>query len=554
VPFSAADRPETLAALQAEEWDLLVIGGGVTGAGIAHDAALRGMRVALVEAGDLGGGTSSRSSRLVHGGLRYLESFGFGLVWESSAERARLLRLAPHLVRPLPFLFPLYRNGPVGRTALRAGMVLYDVLAAFRNIRGHRMLSPERVIEEEPTLRRDGLIGAALYYDASVDDARMALAAARAAAEAGAVVVSYAPAEAFLVEGDGVRGVLARDLRDPSVPPMTVRARVVLNATGPWSDRVRALADPDCAPRLRTTKGVHIMIPRARMGNRHAVTLRSPVDDRVMFVLPWGDFTYVGTTDTDFEGDPRDVQADAADVAYLLDSANDLFPDARLTAADVLSTWAGVRPLLAPPGDQGESATSREHEIWWEENGLLSIAGGKLTTFRVMAAEAVDEAVRGSPVLDDFGPSATRHARLPGAPEQPWDAYRVGFGELAAAAGLDAAAAEALVGRHGTHAEAILALIGEDPPLGARVVPGLPYLWAEVVYAVRAELALTLEDVMMRRTHLFYELADGGLEVAPSVASRMAREPGIGWGGAELASQLERYRREVAESRPARLG
>lgn len=545
--FSAAARPASLAALTAETWDLLVIGGGVTGAGIAHDAATRGMRVALVDAGDLAGGTSSRSSRLVHGGLRYLETYHFPLVWESSAERARLLRLAPHLVRPLPFLFPVYRGGPVGRLKLRAGMWLYDLLAGFRNIRRHRMLSAEEVAREEPALRRDGLRGAALYYDASVDDSRLALAAARAAHQAGAVVVTYAEVTGFLREGGALTGVRLSDRVGSG--DLEVRARVVLNATGPWSDLLRRVADPAAQPRMRTTKGAHIMLPRARVGNRNAVTLRSPVDNRVMFVLPWGDFTYVGTTDTDYRGDPRDVQADAADVRYLLDSANAVFPDARLTAADVLSTWAGLRPLLAPRGEVGESATPREHEIWWDAGGLLNIAGGKLTTYRVMAREAVDEVVRGAPARRHFGPSLTGSAPLPGAPAGAWDAFVAGVREAAAGTGVDPADAASLAERHGTDAAAILQLVESDPGLGGRLLPALPYLWAEVVFAVRCELAVTLEDVMARRTHLLHEAADGGMAAAAAVAARMAAEPGLGWSPAETAAQVEAYRRLVAATR-----
>ncbi|HEX8431292.1 MAG TPA: glycerol-3-phosphate dehydrogenase/oxidase, partial [Longimicrobium sp.] len=394
-PFSAEARAEHWNALAGETWDVLVIGGGVTGAGIARDAAGRDLRVALVDAGDIAHGTSSRSSRLVHGGLRYLETYDFRLVFEASAERRRLLALAPHLVHPLPFLFPVFRKGPVGRRKLQAGMWLYDTLSLFRNISRHRMLSRRQVAAEEPMLRMDNVVGAALYYDASVDDARLALANARGAHEAGAAVVPHAEVVGFIRDEDVIRGARVRDTLTGATTE--VAARVVINATGPWSDELRRLADPEAAPRLRPTKGVHIMVERERLGNHNAITFRSPVDGRVMFVLPWGDFSYVGTTDTDYHGAPADVAADADDVRYLLDSANSLFPRARLTDADVVSTWAGLRPLLAPPEAGSElsaSATSREHEIWQDRSGLLNIAGGKLTTYRVMAAEAADVAAR----------------------------------------------------------------------------------------------------------------------------------------------------------------
>ena len=529
-----------------------MIGGGITGAGVARDAAGRGLRVALVEGGDLAQGTSSRSSRLIHGGLRYLETFDFRLVFEASAERRRLLALAPHLVHPLPFLFPVFRSGPVGRRKLQAGMWLYDLLSLFRNISRHRMLSPTAVAFAEPALRTEGVVGAALYYDASVDDARLTLANARAAHEAGAAVVPHAAVTGFMREGALVVGARVQDRIGGAVKE--VRARVVLNATGPWSDEVRRLADPRAKPRPRTTKGVHIMIPRERLPNRNAITFRSPVDGRVMFVLPWGDFSYVGTTDTDYRGSPADVRADAADVAYLLESANSIFPAARLAPADVVSTWAGLRPLLAPEeteGGRSESATSREHEIWTDRSGLLNIAGGKLTTYRVMAAEAADEAARILRERHGVESSASRTADLPlpAAPAEAWDDFAGRVRDDAAALGLDEAVALHLARFYGTEAGEVLAEVRRDRSLGTRLVASLPYLRAEIARAVRHEMTTTLEDLLIRRLHLFYEARDGGLDVAREVAERMAAEPGIGWGTAEVERQVERYRAAVAATR-----
>ncbi len=551
-PFSAAARAGHWKALSGETWDLLVIGGGITGAGVARDAAGRGLRVALVEAGDLAHGTSSRSSRLIHGGLRYLETLDFRLVFEASAERRRLLALAPHLVHPLPFLFPVFRRGPVGRRKLQAGMWLYDGLSLFRNIARHRMLSRKAVAEAEPALRTDDVVGAALYYDASVDDARLSLANARGAHEAGAAVVPHAAVVGFMRDGAWVTGARVQDRLGGAVAE--VRARVILNATGPWSDVVRRLADPRAKPRLRPTKGVHIMVPRERLQNRNAITFRSPVDGRVMFVLPWGDFSYVGTTDTDYHGAPDDVRADEADVRYLLDSANSIFPAARLTGEDVVSTWAGLRPLLAPPDTEGgrsESATSREHEIWTDRTGLLNVAGGKLTTYRVMAAEAADAAAE--LLFERHGvvsaASGTADLPLPAAPHGPWDDFAAGVRSAAAGVGLDEAAAIHLARYYGDEAAAVLAEIRRDPALGTRLVPSLPYLRAEIAWAVRNEMTLTLEDLLVRRMHIFYEARDGGLDVAREVAERMAAEPGIGWSAAEVDRQVERYRAAVAASR-----
>jgi glycerol-3-phosphate dehydrogenase len=547
--FSADARARHLASLSAHPWDLLVVGGGVTGAGIARDAAGRGLKVALVDAGDFGGGTSSRSSRLVHGGLRYLETFQFGLVFEASAERRRLLRLAPHLVHPLEFVFPVFRGGPVALPRLLAGMWLYDGLSLFGNIRSHRMLGPAGTLREEPALRREGLTGAAVYFDAAVDDARLALANARAAHDAGAAVVPHVEVSAFLRGPKGVDGARLRD--GVSGTETEVRAKLVVNATGPWCDAVRRLADPASKPRLRPTKGTHIMVRAERLGNRHAITFLSPIDGRVMFVLPWGDFSYVGTTDTDFAGDPGSAEADAEDVDYLVRSTNAVYPSASLTTADVVSTWAGVRPLLAPPqGSRSTSATPREHEIWRDASGLLNVAGGKLTTYRVMAAQTTDRAaalLRAEHGVAS-GPSTTRDEPLPGAPAEAWDAFLARIERESAALGLSVESARQLARSHGAEADAILDAIRGDPALGRPLVEGRPYVWAQVRHAVTAEMATSLEDVLRRRTQVFYEVEDGGLSVAGRVADAMA-EAGLGWDAAERARQVEAYRAAVARTR-----
>ncbi len=553
LPFSAASRADHLRTLGERTFDLLVIGGGITGVGVAHDAAGRGLDVALVDTGDLGGGTSSRSSRLIHGGLRYLETFDFALVFEALGERARLLELAPHLVHPLPFLYPVYRGGPVSMPKLWAGMWAYDTLSLFRGLPMHRMLDRAAVLRREPELAAEGLKGGALYHDAQVDDARLTLAVGRAAHEAGAVIVTHAPVRSFLRDGEGkISGVVVEDARTGE--RVEARARLVLSAAGPWTDEVRRLADPAAPPRLRPTKGVHLQLRRERVGNRGAVIFRSAVDGRVMFVLPWGPFTYVGTTDTDFADAPERAEPAPADVEYLLRSINALLPRVGVTAEDVVSGWAGVRPLVAPDA-AGVSAggTSREHAVWREPDGLLCVAGGKLTTFRAMAADVARTATellqREHGVRS--GVYYTQHVPLPGAPEVRFPEFLRAVTDRAAPLGLDSVAASHLARAYGTGAITILREIEGDPPLAEPIVAGQPYRWAEVSHAVRNEMALTLEDVLRRRMHLFYDLEDGGVDVAGEVAERMAGEEGIGWGAEEVEAEVARYRAAVERTRIA---
>jgi glycerol-3-phosphate dehydrogenase len=506
--------------MSAEPVDLLVIGGGITGAGIARDAALRGIRTALVDKGDFGCATSSNSSRLIHGGLRYLENREFGLVREASRERLVLLRIAPHLVRPLPFLIPVYRGARVPRWKLRAGMWLYDMLAGFRNVHFHRWLSPRRVRRIEPALRDRDLTGAGLYYDAQVDDARLVLAIMRAAARAGALVANYAEATALAKPDGRARGALVRDLLSDTA--RSVRALVVVNATGPWTDAVRRLDEPGAPPLLRLTKGAHVVVPRARLGHTHAVTLISPLDGRVLFVLPWGDLSYIGTTDTDDLEPPESARATADDVVYLLRSANAYFPDARLAPADVVSTWAALRPLLAPPDPRLPAAVSREHRIVENTSGLITIAGGKLTTFRVMAQQVVDVVARRLRELDGrpIAPAPpTDRLPLPGGESADLDVLV----EAARARGVSEPTARRLVRGYGTEAAAVLNLVDQDRALGRLVVSGHPAIAAEIVHGVQREMAVRLVDVLVRRLRLLHEDPGHARDAAPGVATRMGR-------------------------------
>jgi glycerol-3-phosphate dehydrogenase len=378
--------------LRSDPFDVLVVGGGINGAGIARDAALRGLKVALVERADFASGTSSRSSRLVHGGVRYLEHGYLHLVFESSRERRTLLRIAPHLVRPLEFTWPSYRGARIPRWKLRAGLWLYDVLALFRNVARHRALGVRAVTEREPALAREGLTGGATYFDAATDDARLTLANVVDAAKAGAVVLNYAGVVSILFDGGRAAGAVVRD--SIAGDGFEVRAAVVVNATGPWTDSVSRMEDPASHAAVLGTKGVHISVPAERVGNRGAVTLLSPTDGRVMFVLPAGALTIIGTTDTATTETPDGVRATLADVQYLLDCANASFPAAKLVPGDVVSAWAGIRPLIAS-GNAGDPAgASREHQVVVGPRGVIAVTGGKLTTYRSMSAEVVDAVQR----------------------------------------------------------------------------------------------------------------------------------------------------------------
>ncbi|MEO8293990.1 MAG: glycerol-3-phosphate dehydrogenase [Gemmatimonadota bacterium] len=539
-------RRADLSQLTAQPADLLVIGGGITGAGIARDAAMRGLRTILVEQHDLGWGTSSRSSRLIHGGLRYLEHGQLRLVFEASRERNILLSIAPHLVRPLPFIFPVHRRSRLFYWRLTVGMWLYDILSLFRNVRWHRMLGKRGVLRAEPLLRAMDLVGGARYYDAQCDDARLVLANARSAIQHGALVSNYMRVEQLEVVDGRVRGARIEDRLTGEQG--RIRATTVVNATGPWCDRIRRLEFPHAAPLLRPTKGAHILVPRGRLGNHEALTITSPIDQRVMFILPWGDLSIVGTTDTDTTVSPEFVKADQDDVLYLIRSANAYFPNARLSEDDVVATYAGLRPLLAPEDERSASDVSREHRIVQGPNGMWTIAGGKLTTYRCMAAELVTEVVkelRKSFGRPQYPESRTDLEPLPGGESEDLDTFMRAGADL----GLTPATTQHLLSHFGTESPAIFNLAREHRELLEPLHPDHAAIRAEIVHIVRRELAQTLEDVLVRRTHLFYETTDHGLAAAEEIASLMGAE--LGWSSEKRAAEVERYRAYVIDARSA---
>jgi glycerol-3-phosphate dehydrogenase len=533
----------TLDQLSTEPADLLVIGGGINGAGIARDAAMRGLRTILVEQGDLGSGTSSRSSRLIHGGLRYLEQGEFGMVLEANRERRTLQRIAPHLVWPLPFVFPVHKGDRISRWRLAAGMMIYDLLALFRNVRTHRMLGKRRMLEAEPMLRDRGLLGGARYYDAQCDDARLVVATARSAIHHGALVANYMRVRALERTAGRVVGAQLEDRLTGELG--VIRASVVVNATGPWADKVRRLEDAGAAPLLQVTKGIHVVVDRSRIDHRDAVAFTSPIDGRVMFVLPWGNLSYIGTTDTDSSEPPDDLKISADDMVYLLRSANARFPSARLALEDVRATWAGLRPLLRDREHRSESSRPREHAIVQGSGGMLTVVGGKLTTYRSMAAEVVDQAMRELRHRDGrprHAEARTDEEPLPGGEAADLSQFRERGLEL----GIPAPSVDHLLRHYGTEAAGIFNLGGADRGLLRPLLPPHPAIEAEVVHAVRRELAQTVEDVLVRRFHLFYEHPDQGVAAAQRVAELMGEE--LGWDPARAAEEAARYRAFVKAS------
>ena len=526
--------------LAARELDLLVIGGGITGAGVLRDAAMRGLRAALVERADFGAGTSSRSSRMIHGGLRYLEHRQWGLVFEALRERSTLLRLAPHLVRPLGFVFPVYRGDRISRWKLALGLGLYRLLAAGGNVPRPRMFGKAGLLALEPNLRVLNLTGGGLYYDALCDDARLVIATIRTAIRHGAFALNYAPVTRLVIEGGRLVGaeISHPDGPDNGPGPALIRARVVVNATGPWTDRLRRMEDPGAPPLLRLTSGSHIVVRRSRLGHTRGITFTSPVDGRVMFVLPMGDHSYVGTTDTDFAGDPDQVRITPADEEYLLRSVNAIFPHARLSPEDIVASWSGLRPLLAQDPSAHPDAVSREHRIETGPLGMVTVTGGKLTTFRRMAGEVVDRVFQqlgAEPVT-----APTEAEPLVGGEAPSWDSFRQSGLDL----GLPDATMDHLISHFGTETAAIVNLVRNDRILMARIHPEHPAVAAEVLHVVRRELAVTVEDVLARRLHLTTETADRGVAAAHRVAQLMGQE--LGWSPEQIAAESARFMDRVS--------
>jgi glycerol-3-phosphate dehydrogenase len=526
--------------MREETFDVLVIGAGVTGAGAALDAASRGLSVALVEARDLASGTSSRSSKLIHGGLRYLEQWEFGLVQEALRERGLLLtRLAPHLVRPVPFLVPL--TAPVWQRAYYgAGVLLYDLLAtvsgAGRGIPWHRHLSRRRARRLFPSLREDLLTGAIRYFDGQVDDARYVITMARTAASYGAAVATSTEVVGILRDAREVVGVRVRDLE--SGEEFEVRARTVIAATGVWSDDVSELIRERRGLRVRASKGVHLVLPRSAVTGDAGLILRTA--SSVLFVIPWGGHWLIGTTDTDWWLDRAHPAASATDIDYLLAQLNQLL-DRPVSTKDIEGVYAGLRPLLSGE-DAATSKLSREHAVVEPMLGLMLVAGGKFTTYRVMASDVVDLVARRLP--------GTRRSRTAEVPLLGADGFGAAWSNrtgLARRYGVPVGVVEHLLERYGTLTRDVLALISERPDLGVPLDGAPEYLAAEVAYAGLAEGALHLDDVLSRRTRISIETPHRGVDSAEHVATVLGSV--LGWDAAAREREVTHYLAQIAAER-----
>jgi glycerol-3-phosphate dehydrogenase len=539
------ERERAVEALKTEELDILVIGGGIVGAGSALDAVTRGLNVGIVEARDWGSGTSSRSSKLVHGGIRYLEQLNFRLVREALIERGLLLqRLAPHLVKPVRFLYPLSK--PVyERFYIGAGMALYDIFSWTGGrppgVPHHRHLSKTQVLRAIPSLSKDAVVGGLTYYDAQVDDARYVSSLVRTASSYGAHAASRVRVEGFVKVGERVVGVKAHDYQTGE--HFEIRAKQVVNATGVWTDDTQAMVGERGQFKVRASKGVHLVVPRDRIHSDMGMIFRT--EKSVLFVIPWGRHWLVGTTDTDWDLDKAHPAATAADIDYILEHVNKVMA-VPLTRDDVEGVYAGLRPLLAGESDQ-TSKLSREHIVAHTVPGLVVVAGGKWTTYRVMAEDAIDEAVA---ALDGRIPeSTTMEIPLLGA-----EGYHAAWnkrGKIAKQLGVHRVRVEHLLNRYGTLTDEVLALVRERPEL-AEPLPGADdYIGAEVVYAASHESALHLEDVLARRTRISIEAWDRGESAAPVAAKLMAEV--LGWSDAETEEEVGNYLKRVAAERASQL-
>ena len=524
-------RDEALKSLTTETFDVLVIGGGVTGVGAALDAASRGLKVALVDASDLASGTSSRSSKLIHGGLRYLEQYDFKLVREALHERELMVSsLAPHLVKPLAFLYPLHEKVRE-RTYVGAGLALYDALRGFqRALPGHKHISQKKIAEIAPSLRPDIVTGAIKYFDAQVDDARHTMMIARTSARHGAVIATNVRVESLVKEGKRVLGVKARDTETGKL--ITIKATATVMCAGIWSDELHESFGLNAGYNVTMSKGVHIVLPKNAIKSKEGIILKT--EKSVLFLIPWADKWIVGTTDTAYTGDRREPLADSADVEYIITEANKVLKP-KLKIEDVIGVYAGLRPLVANKKSAATTKLSREHTVDRSAPGFVSIAGGKYTTYRVMGKDVIDLA--GIELRRIIPESVTEKLPIVGA--DGYFALVQQAERIAEESGLSTDTVIHLLNRYGSLISEVLEIIENDPKLAKPLTKDLPYLKAEIYYAASHEGARSVDDVISRRTRLAFEAPNGAMDLANDVATIIA--PVLGWTAKQKKDSINAY-------------
>ncbi len=558
--LSSEVRTQNLAQLDSEPFDVLVIGGGITGAGVALDAVARGYKVALVEKTDFASGTSSKSTKLVHGGIRYLPNFDFALVHEALIERGLLVQNAPYLVNPVPFVLPIYEGDrhPVGMPfttpggiglsfVLDIGLWLYDGLAGRRNLHRHRRISRDTVRQMAPTLVTKGLKEGFIYYDAQTNDARLTMAIIRTAAQFGAVIANYAEVTSFVMEDGKVQGANVHDKINER--DVTISARYVVNATGIFAEQIETLSGEEPEIKVVPSKGIHLVFSRKDLEiSDSAIVLPETDDKRILFIVPWESRAILGTTDTG-AGNLDHPTSSPEDVKYLLDHLN-RYLSVNLTADDIISTYAGYRPLVKPRKEgQGQSSAklSRTHVVLQSNSGLITIVGGKLTTYRLMAQDTVDVISK----RDNTKPvHPTKSLPLQGS--AGWATRQKGLAHRGAALGLDADDIVHIGHSYGTEADAVLDLIADNPALAERLIEDLPYLKAEVIHACRQEMAMTPYDILARRTSITLEDRDRGLGIVKEVAAMMAQE--LHWTPEQTQKLVDAYRSAIQYQIDAEVG
>jgi glycerol-3-phosphate dehydrogenase len=553
--FSSSTRTDNISLMGSEQFDVLVIGGGVTGAGVALDATARGYRVALVEKADFASGTSSKSTKLVHGGIRYLPNFDFALVREALVERGLLLRNAPFLAHPIGFVLPFYKGDrhPVGipfttpwgiglGIVLDIGLWLYDALAGRRNVKRHRRLSRKEVIQLAPALVTENLKEGFIYYDGQTHDARLTMALLRTAGQFGATIANYTEVTSFVTENGKVCGAQVRD--NLGGQNFTVRARHLVNATGVFAEKVESLTEAGSLVHVEPSKGIHLVFARedVKIGN-DAIVLPETDDKRILFLVPWGSRAVFGTTDTG-SGDLDHPTATKDDIEYLLHHLN-RYLSVNLTADDIISVYAGYRPLLrARTSAHSTARLSRTHAVLQNPSGLVTVVGGKLTTYRRMAQDAVDVLSRRDGAKSLLHPTMD----LPLSGSAGWPASQSELEVKGGALGLGPQTISHLGASYGSLASSVLSLVESDAALGARLVADLPYIRAEVIYACRHEMAMTLDDMLARRTSIALEDRDQGAGIVDEVAALMAKE--LDWSPEQQKAMIDAYRTALQQQMP----